>query len=230
MVGGLAHGTPSAASQTLSMNEGDLVDAPEAVRQAYQAHYRRLVVTVYGLTGDHAEAQDIVQETFARALAKRHEFLELTNPEAWLRTVAINLVRSRRRRRLLFDTLVRTGRVERQPDSVPGLSANRVVLVSALRRLPRPIREAVVLYYLGDLSVEQIAATLQIAPGTVKSRLHRGRAALADLLRDDDQRESAVGDAPITSWSSSSWDGSAYGSAVMPTPVTRELRHVRAGI
>ena len=48
----------------------DELEAREAVRQAYQAHYRRLVAALYALTGDYAEAQDLVQEAYARALAR----------------------------------------------------------------------------------------------------------------------------------------------------------------
>src|SRR5258708_34388719 len=85
------------------------MEAGEAGRQAYQAYCRRLVAALYALTGDFAEAQDLVQEAYARALARPRVFLDVADPEAWLRTVAVNLARTRWRRRRLFDTLVRTG-------------------------------------------------------------------------------------------------------------------------
>lgn len=170
----------------------------EAVRQAYHLYYRRLVAAVYGLTGSHAEAQDIVQETFARALARRTQFLELTSPEAWLRTVAVNLTRSRWRRRRLFDTLVRAGRVERTPESVPGVSPDRVALVAALQRLPRRTREALVLHHLADLPVAEVAAVTGASVGTVKSRLSRGRAALAKVLGEADLGEAERDAAGVT--------------------------------
>jgi RNA polymerase sigma-70 factor (ECF subfamily) len=161
---------------------GDELEAREAVRQAYSAHYRRLVAALYGLTGDYAEAQDLVQEAYARALARPRQFLDVADPEAWLRTVAINLARTRFRRRRLFDTLVRTGRVARPVDSVPGLDPNRVALVAALQKLSRPTRETIVLHHLADLSVHEVAETLGVPVGTVKARLSRGRAMLATLL------------------------------------------------
>lgn len=166
----------------------------EAVREAYHLYYRRLVAAVYGLTGNHAEAQDIVQETFARALARHRQFLDVASPEAWLRTVALNLARSRWRRRKLFDTLVRAGRVERTPESVPGISADRVALVAALQRLPHATREALVLHHLADLPVAEVAKLTRTAVGTVKSRLSRGRVALAELFAE--QREPAVARQP----------------------------------
>jgi RNA polymerase sigma-70 factor, ECF subfamily len=157
-------------------------EAQEAVRAAYSAHYRRLVAALYGLTGDYSDAQDLVQEAYARALARPRQFLDVADPEAWLRTVAINLARTRFRRRRLFDTLVRTGRVARQPESVPGLDPNRVALVAALQQLSRPTRETIVLHHLADLSVHEVAETLGVPVGTVKARLSRGRAMLATLL------------------------------------------------
>jgi RNA polymerase sigma-70 factor (ECF subfamily) len=162
----------------------DDLEAREAVRAAYQAYYRRLVATLYGLTGDHGEAQDLVQEAYARALARPKVFLDVADPEAWLRTVAVNLARTRWRRRRLLDTLVRTGRITVAPETVPGVSADRVLLVDALQRLSRPTRETIVLHHLADMSVHEVAETLGVPVGTVKARLSRGRALLADLIRD----------------------------------------------
>jgi len=70
-------------------DKGAQVSGTEAVREAYHLYYRRLVAAVYGLVGDHAEAQDIVQETFARALNRRRAFLDVVSPEAWLSTAAL---------------------------------------------------------------------------------------------------------------------------------------------
>ncbi|HEX6498329.1 MAG TPA: SigE family RNA polymerase sigma factor [Micromonosporaceae bacterium] len=162
----------------------DALEAREAVRQAYQAHYRRLVAALYALTGDYSEAQDLVQEAYARALARPKVFLDVADPEAWLRTVAVNLARTRWRRRKLFDTLVRTGRVARPVDSVPGADPNRVALVAALQRLSRPTREAIVLHHLADMSVYEVAEALGVPVGTVKARLSRGRAMLATMLNE----------------------------------------------
>lgn len=68
--------------------------------------------------------------------------------------------------------------------AMPGVSADHVALIAALRRLPYGQRAAVALHYLADLPVAEVAETLQVSVGTVKSRLSRGRAALAALLGD----------------------------------------------
>jgi RNA polymerase sigma-70 factor (ECF subfamily) len=165
---------------------GEELEAREAVRDAYEAHYRRLVAALYALTGDHAEAQDLVQEAYARALARPRQFLDVADPEAWLRTVAMNLARTRWRRRRLFDTLVRSGRVARPVESVPGVDPNRVALVAALQQLSQATRETIVLHHLADMSVHEVADALGVPVGTVKARLSRGRAMLAALLSDTD--------------------------------------------
>jgi RNA polymerase sigma-70 factor (ECF subfamily) len=176
---------PLVLSETSSI-QGVRVDAEDAVRQAYQVYYQRLVAQVFGLVGELAEAEDAVQEAFARVLAAPRSFIDADDTERWLRVVALNVARTRYRRRWLFDRLVRTGRVEAAPAAVPGLSADRVALLAALRRLAPPTREAVVLHHLADLPVNEVAATLGVPVGTVKARLARGRATLARLLADDD--------------------------------------------
>ncbi|MGN9908796.1 RNA polymerase sigma factor [Phytohabitans sp. LJ34] len=74
------------------------MDGTAAVHDAYQAYYRRLVGAVYTLTRDLAEAQDVVHEAFARALAHPARFVEVRDPQAWLLTVAMNMARNRYRR------------------------------------------------------------------------------------------------------------------------------------
>jgi RNA polymerase sigma-70 factor (ECF subfamily) len=161
------------------------MDGVDAVHQAYGAYYHRLVGQLYGLTGDLPEAQDVVHEAYARALVRPGRFLEVQDPEAWLRTVAMNVARNRFRRRWVYDRLLRSGRVDRPADTVAGLSADRVAVIDALRRLNRPTREAVVLHHLADLPVAEVAAALGVSVGTVKARLSRGRAALARQLADE---------------------------------------------
>jgi RNA polymerase sigma-70 factor (ECF subfamily) len=150
------------------------------VREIYEASYRRLVAQAYAVSGDRVEAEDAVQEAFARAVAAGDRFGRLDNPEAWLRTVALNVVRRRWRRARLFSAV---GPKVAAPSDVPGVSEDHVAVVEALRALPFQQRETVALFYLGDLSVLEIAATLKVPEGTVKSRLTRGRTALAGLLR-----------------------------------------------
>jgi RNA polymerase sigma-70 factor (sigma-E family) len=156
-------------------------DAEANVGEVYHACYRRLVAQLYAFTSDVSEAQDVVQEAFARALARPRAFADIDNPEAWLRTVAINLVRRRWRRRRLLDTiLLRERPVQRLIE--PGPEPDRADLAEALAALPHHYREVVVLHYFADLSVDEVATVLSVPVGTIKSRLSRARTALAAQL------------------------------------------------
>lgn len=149
----------------------------------YHACYRRLVAQVYAFTTDLTEAQDVVQEAFARALARPRGLADVDNPEAWLRTVAVNVVRRRWRRRKLLDAILLRDRPTTQlVEAAPG--PERADLREALAALPPSYREVVVLHYYADLPVDEVAALLGVPAGTVKSRLSRARAALAGKLGD----------------------------------------------
>jgi RNA polymerase sigma-70 factor (sigma-E family) len=161
------------------------VDDREHVQEVYAVSAGRLVAQMFALTGDYAEAQDVVQEAFVRALARPSRLRQLDNPEAWLRTVAMNLARSRHRRRMIFDRLVRTGRVDRTRDQVAGLSPDHVALVTALQRLPHDVRTTIVLHHIADLQVAEVARVLGCSVEAVKTRLVRGRRALAGHLDDE---------------------------------------------
>ena len=155
--------------------------AEQALTAVYHASFRRLVTQVYAFTTDLTEAQDVVQEAFARALARPQGLSDVDTPEAWLRTVAINIVRRRWRRRQLLDTILRRDRPVRQlVAAAPG--PERADLRDALAALPRVYREVIVLHYLADLPVDEVAELLEVPTGTVKSRLSRGRTALAQRL------------------------------------------------
>ncbi|MGR6319712.1 SigE family RNA polymerase sigma factor [Micromonospora soli] len=160
------------------------MDPQEQVRQVYAASAARLVAQLYAMTGDYAEAQDVVQEAFVRALARPGRFRQVANPEAWLRTVALNVARSRYRRRAFLHGLVRSGRLDPAQRTAPDLSPDHVALVAALQRLPRQARETVVLHHLADLPVSEVAAVLGCSVEAVKTRLVRARRALADHLGD----------------------------------------------
>ena len=147
----------------------------------YAASFPRLVGQLYAMTGDRGEAQDAVQEAFARAWARRGRIGRDGSPEAWVRVTAWRIAASRwRRAREGMRLMLLTAR----PESAPGPGPDRVAFVDALRRVTAEQRRALVLYHLCDLTVEQIAAETGARPGTVKARLARGRAALAPYLRD----------------------------------------------
>ncbi|GAA1579607.1 SigE family RNA polymerase sigma factor [Kribbella sancticallisti] len=154
----------------------------ESLQDVYDGCYRRLVAQLYAFCGSLSEAEDAVQEAFVRAVEKPRRFAQVDNPEAWLRTVALNVARSRYRRATIFHGLI--SRAVQPQDAVPGLSPDHVALVDALNQLPWEQLEALALFHIVDLPIRDIALQLGIPEGTVKARLSRGRAHLAPLVRD----------------------------------------------
>ena len=172
-------------AETLEAGPPEAAPAPTelAFHGIFVASYRRLVVQLYGVTGDAAEAEDLVQEAFVRAAAAGTRFTKVDNHEAWLRTVAVNIHRSRWRKLRNF-ALIRE-RSAAPPTDLPTLE-NRLDVIEALRGLPQGQREVVALHYLADLDVAEVARTLRFPEGTVKSRLSRGRDALALVLGQEE--------------------------------------------
>jgi RNA polymerase sigma-70 factor (ECF subfamily) len=148
----------------------------------YAGSYHRLLGQLFAVTGDLAEAENVLQEAYARAFVRWSRVRGYDRPEAWVRRVALNLAamadRSLRRR---ARALLRLG----PPPVVPELSPELLDLRDALAALPLGQRQVIVLHHLVGLPVEEVARELRLATGTVKSRLARGRAALAGILQSD---------------------------------------------
>ena len=160
-----------AAAPSVPGEGGDALDREEFT-SFYASSFPRLVGQLYAMTGDQAEAQDVVQEAFVRAWARRSKIDRAQAPEAWVRVTAWRIAASRwRRARNGARLMLLTAR----PESTEGPDPGRVAFVDALRKLPAEQRRALVLYHVCDLTVDQIAAETGARPGTVKARLARGR-------------------------------------------------------
>jgi RNA polymerase sigma-70 factor (ECF subfamily) len=146
----------------------------------YRAYHSRLVAMALALVGDLAEAQDLAQEAFCRMWRQWDAVARHDQPAAWTRRVVANLATSRWRH---LRTAREYMRRQRRTD-VPELSPDHVVLVAALRRLPTNQRCALVLHYIADVPVTEVARDLGVPVGTVKAWLHRGRRTLGVLLAD----------------------------------------------
>jgi RNA polymerase sigma-70 factor, ECF subfamily len=151
--------------------------------ELYDRCYERLVLAAYAMTNDLGAAEEITQEAFAIAYGRARRVARADSPEAWLRTVVANLVRRRYRRRAMLDRILL--RQEAEPPPPVEAPDARLDLHDAIRGLGQEHRTVVVLHYLADLPVEEVAAVLDVPVGTVKSRLSRARAALAERLRTE---------------------------------------------
>jgi RNA polymerase sigma-70 factor (ECF subfamily) len=159
-----------------------VVDAAE-FDAFYVGTRRRLMVYLYSLTGSTSDAEEIMQEAYARAWQHWRRVARYDDPEAWVRTVAWRI--SNNRWRKLQNSRVAARRHGPVADT-PAPSTDTVLLVQGLRQLPEDQRRAIVLHHPMGLSVDDVARETGCPTGTVKARLSRGRAALATLLGDLD--------------------------------------------
>ena len=159
--------------------------ADQDFAEFYASTFSRLVGQVFLVTGDLRDAEDLVQEAMARASARWGRLRDYDVPEAWVRRVAMNLaadLRRRSRRRLVAMT-----RLAAMPATeVAELPTEDLRIVAALGTLPLSQRQVLVLHHLADLPLTEVATTLRVPVGTVKSRLTRARRALAASLSEAD--------------------------------------------
>ncbi|MCZ6451417.1 MAG: sigma-70 family RNA polymerase sigma factor [Deltaproteobacteria bacterium] len=158
-----------------------------------------LYTSAFYLTKDKAEAEDLVQETYIRALRFFDKFKPGTNCRAWLLTILRNLFINRYRQKRQEPEKVDWERIEQVYESMveQGEKAERDNpenhLISqlmdeeverALRELPEEYRMAIVLVDIEELSYEEAAKVMECAIGTVRSRISRGRRILQVALRN----------------------------------------------
>jgi RNA polymerase sigma-70 factor, ECF subfamily len=150
------------------------VNAHPGFRDLYEREFDRVSRAVYLLVGDRTIAEDAAQEAFARALARWRRIGSHPAPAGWVTTTALNVARRQLRRQPELPPLEDRGQDEEE----------RLSLLAAIRALSPRQQEAVVLHYLVDLPVVEVAAAMEVDEGTVKTHLFRARAAIAASLAD----------------------------------------------
>lgn len=156
--------------------------ADDEFRGFYERLQPRAVSVARRMVGSSAAAEDLAAEAFARAYSRWSKVASHPNPDAWLLRVVGNLSidhirREGRQPELRLDTA--------RHDPAADDAAFRVDLVDALTRLSGRQQEVVVMRYIVDLTEEDVASTLGLTTGSVKTHLHRAAAKLRDELGDD---------------------------------------------
>lgn len=157
---------------------------PAMLRALYErslCDFRRVAAAVVGSVDD---GEDVVQDAFAKALARRRQYRGESSLEAWVWQIVLNEAKSqsqRRKRRWRRLEADRAGGVRPRDDE-------RSAVRDALAQLPERERLAVFLRYFADLDYAQIAAVLDVQTGTVGASLSSGRARLGRLLVEGDGR------------------------------------------
>ncbi|MBS0326101.1 MAG: sigma-70 family RNA polymerase sigma factor [Proteobacteria bacterium] len=169
-------------------------------------HYRFLLRSAWALTGSRAVAEDIVQDCFATAWKHRRQLRKLELARAWL----FQIMR-RNALRHLAPRLPFSDEEEIPDEEAPDASVDdRLDVVKALARIAPIHREVLILYYFDDMPTARMAEALEIAPGTVLSRLARARDALRAAMDPEPPRPRlAVAGA---------------GTAVAPMPLRKRMR------
>jgi RNA polymerase sigma-70 factor (ECF subfamily) len=165
-------------------------------QQAWEAivrqHRRKVFNIAYKFTGKHDEAEDLTQDVFLKIFKSLHTFDRRANFQTWLVSVSRNLCidhyRSVRKERETIDRDVDPGTLT-PASSTPSALAElerrdrAQMLRRAMDRLPGPLRQAVMLRDIQELSYQEIADRLHKPEGTVKSRINRGRTELARQIQ-----------------------------------------------
>jgi RNA polymerase sigma-70 factor, ECF subfamily len=184
---------PEVDARRIAEGERDRVRFEEEVLELADQVYR----VARRLVGTREEAEDLVQETYARAFRSWRSYTPGTNLRAWLFRILtnLNIDRGRREQRspdtqpmeegdyYLYNRLEETGAGDDEERVVERLSQDSIV--DALSSVPHNYRDVVVLVDIGDFSYQDTAQILDIPIGTVMSRLHRGRRILKKSLAEE---------------------------------------------
>lgn len=142
---------------------------------------------VYMHIGDFHKSEDITQEVFIKIYRNLNKFRGDSSIYTWIYRISINTIRTYGKRDKAVADTISVDYMEDIPDGswdedrlIEGLQSSSVV--SLIQRLPDKYKEVLILYYYQDLKIEDICSIVNEPAGTVKSKLHRGRNMLKDML------------------------------------------------
>jgi RNA polymerase sigma-70 factor (sigma-E family) len=159
----------------------DVIDG--AVAALWREHYRPLVRLAALLLDDVGASEEVVQDAFVRLHVGWGRLRDADRAPAWLRSAVLNGARSRLRRRQVARRHISP--VPRHAESAETgalVHERHRAVIAALRRLPDRQREALALKFYLDLSEAEMAEAMGVSAGSVKTHVHRGLAALSELL------------------------------------------------
>jgi len=152
----------------------------------YEREYRAAVTLATVLLGDAQRASDLAQEIFTTALRRWAKIATYDRPDLWVRRAIINRAISERRKRASESNVL--ARLAVDHAAVAPMTADASGVWRLVGTLPRRQAQALAPVYGDDMSIEDTARAMRCSAGAVKTHLHRGRAALAVLWRQTDDR------------------------------------------
>ena len=167
--------------------EGD----QQAIAQLYDRTSKRAYYLAKQLVKDEDQAQDIVQDAYVKVFTNLHLLEQVENFQGWLNTIVVNKSKDylKKKKPMLFSQMVSEEDGEREldfedeggyfsPDRRVDYTETKRLIQGMIDRLPQEQRMAIVLFYLEEMPVKQIARVMECSEGTVKSRLNYGRKAI----------------------------------------------------
>lgn len=150
---------------------------------------KRLYGLCLSLCRNPDHAQDLYQETWLRVIQKLDQYDNRLEFEGWLTRICVNLYRDqlrKRNRNRIFDGFSTREEKDALLESIPAKEKeDHRDLHQAVGRLPDKLRITVLLYYFRALDIQSTAAALGVPPGTVKSRLHKAKILLKEVMQDE---------------------------------------------
>lgn len=170
------------ARQPVVMGVGANGPTPEAdFARFYRSEFARLAVIATAVSGDPSWGEDIAQDALTRAQRRWAAISSYDKPGSWVRRVAINLAISRRRRLMAESRAVFRIGSQRQPSELQGDPE----VWRSVAKLPRRQRAVIVLHYLEDRPVAEIADIMDMSVSAVTSNLYKARQRLAETLGEE---------------------------------------------
>lgn len=163
---------PNRVQQDAAANGENLID--RLIHQYHPDVYRY----GYRLSGNAADADDLAQQVFLAAYQKIDQLREIERARGWLLAITRNQFLKMYRRRRPVDSSSLEMDVNQVPEKIKKEDVDKEQLQAALDEMPEPFRTVLLMFYFEDLSYQEIAESLQLAIGTVMSRLSRAKGQL----------------------------------------------------
>lgn len=183
---------PAEPSNLLPAREGVSLAPMDALAEAFQTHQRELLGTIFHLVGNAEDANDVLQEAFLKCWRHRSSLAEITNLKAWIFHVALNAARDLRgtawkRRRQSMDGIdIHLSTPDKSPLESAAEADEILRLRATIAELRPEEQEVFLLRQNGELTYEEIATTIGIPTGTVKTRMRLALEKLRSALRAND--------------------------------------------
>lgn len=163
------------------------MEADNIIEGLYHNHARNIQRLCYLYLGDAAASEDAMQETFLKAYEKYPLFRGNSDIKTWLTRIAINTCKDMQRRdagKNVFPAAEVLENTQHATD-VPENTIEKLLVSEAIHRLPRELREVVILFYYQELTTKTISTVLHIPRTTVEFRLKKARGELKKVIRED---------------------------------------------